>query len=96
MNPKLVLFVADENTIRITNLPPDTTDDDLKDICGMQTLKMRKPSRLFLARDKTRDVCKVGYPMIKKFYDDSFCCPDVIEIVLFWYYSTLSGQLYLL
>jgi len=40
--------VRDENTVRVTNLPEDTTDQDLRDLFG----QVGRVNRIFLAKDK--------------------------------------------
>jgi translation initiation factor 3 subunit G len=55
---------SDENTLRITNLPPHTTEDDLRELVttALSTPsgqnKGRTINRLFLAKNKTTNQCK--------------------------------------
>lgn len=44
----------DVNTLRITNLSPDTTEADLKDL----TQRFGPTARVFIARDREANVCK--------------------------------------
>lgn len=51
----IFLFVSDDFTVRVTNLPEDTTDQDLKDLFSMTG----KVLRIYLAKDKQTQRCKV-------------------------------------
>lgn len=57
----LMFIYLDDYTVRVTNLPEDTTDEDLKDLFKIATGRI---TRIFLAKDKNTNRSKARYVLL--------------------------------